>query len=151
MSRYLIRRSEEIATIVFRFNTDIWAITSNPFGAKQSKWDKMTSTRSVTCSSDRRRSEHPLTNGCIALDAEGFIKTGPDLSPEIECCTLVSLPICRNYSKQASLGVFVADDARGGSIKRAAYSVGGGSIAISFVHKCSRNRNRSNRPRFLLI
>jgi len=44
----------------------------------------------------------------------------------------------------------VADDARGGSIKRAAYSVGGGSIAISFVHKCSRNRNRSNRPRFLL-
>jgi hypothetical protein len=113
MSRYLIRRSEEIATIVFRFNTDIWAITSNPFGAKQAKWDKMTSTRSVTCSSDRRRSEHPLTNGCIALDAEGFIKTGPDLSPEIECCTLVSLPICRNYSKQASLGVFVADDARG--------------------------------------
>jgi hypothetical protein len=29
----------------------------------------------------------------------------------------------------------VADDARGGSIKRAAYSVGEGSIAISFVHK----------------
>ena len=74
-------------------------------------------------------------NGCIALDAKGFIKTGPDLSPEN--LSAAGWPLMRQpYLLETSLpGVFAVGDVRGGSIKRVASAVGEGSIAISFVHK----------------
>jgi len=74
-------------------------------------------------------------NGCIALDSKGFIKTGPDLSPENLSAT--GWPLTRQpYLLETSLpGVFAVGDVRGGSIKRVASAVGEGSIAISFVHK----------------
>jgi thioredoxin reductase (NADPH) len=74
-------------------------------------------------------------NGCIALDAKGFIKTGPDLSPEN--LKAARWPLARPpYLLETSLpGVFAVGDVRGGSIKRVASAVGEGSIAISFIHK----------------
>ena len=74
-------------------------------------------------------------NGCVALDAKGFIKTGPDLSPEN--LSVAHWPIARQpYLLETSLpGVFAVGDVRGGSIKRVASAVGEGSIAISLVHK----------------
>jgi thioredoxin reductase (NADPH) len=62
-------------------------------------------------------------NGCVALDVRGFIKTGPDLSPEN--LSAARWPLAR----------FAVGDVRGGSIKRVASAVGEGSIAISLVHK----------------
>jgi thioredoxin reductase (NADPH) len=74
-------------------------------------------------------------NGCIALDDKGFIKTGPDLSPEN--LSTAAWPLMRQpYLLETSLsGVFAVGDVRGGSIKRVASAVGEGSIAISFVHR----------------
>jgi thioredoxin reductase (NADPH) len=74
-------------------------------------------------------------DGCVALDAKGFIKTGPDLSPEN--LSVAGWPLTRQpYLLETSLpGVFAVGDVRGGSIKRVASAVGEGSIAISFVHK----------------
>ena len=74
-------------------------------------------------------------NGCIALDAKGFIKTGPDMSPEN--LSAAGWPLTRPpYSLETSLpGVFAVGDVHGGSIKRVASAVGEGSIAISFVHQ----------------
>jgi thioredoxin reductase (NADPH) len=74
-------------------------------------------------------------DGCVALDAKGFIKTGPDLSPEN--LSTASWPLTRSpYLLETSLpGVFAVGDVRGGSLKRVASAVGEGSIAISFVHK----------------
>jgi thioredoxin reductase (NADPH) len=74
-------------------------------------------------------------NGCIALDAKGFIKTGPDLSPEN--LDAARWPLARPpYLLETSLSsVFAVGDVRGGSIKRVASAVGEGSIAISFIHK----------------
>jgi thioredoxin reductase (NADPH) len=74
-------------------------------------------------------------DGCVALDAKGFIKTGPDLSSENLNAT--GWPLTRQpYLLETSLpGVFAIGDVRGGSIKRVASAVGEGSIAISFVHK----------------
>ncbi len=74
-------------------------------------------------------------NGCVALDAKGFIKTGPDLSPEN--LSAARWPLARQpYLLETSLpGVFAVGDVRGGSIKRVASAVGEGSIAISLVHK----------------
>ncbi len=71
----------------------------------------------------------------LALDAKGFIKTGPDLLPENPTNTRWSLTR-QPYLLETSLpGVFAVGDVRGGSIKRVASAVGEGSIAISFVHK----------------
>ncbi len=74
-------------------------------------------------------------DGCVALDTKGFIKTGPNLSPED--LNAARWPLGRPpYLLETSLpGVFAVGDVRGGSIKRVASAVGEGSIAISFVHQ----------------
>jgi thioredoxin reductase (NADPH) len=74
-------------------------------------------------------------DGCVALDAKGFIMTGSDLLQEN--LSTAGWPLTRQpYLLETSLpGVFAVGDVRGGSIKRVASAVGEGSIAISFVHK----------------
>jgi thioredoxin reductase (NADPH) len=72
-------------------------------------------------------------DGCIALDENGFIKTGPDLTRE----DLAKWPLPRApYLLETSLpGVFAVGDVRSGNIKRVASAVGEGSISVSFVHR----------------
>ena len=73
--------------------------------------------------------------GCVALDAQGFIRTGSDLSPEE--LAAARWPLARiPFLLETSLpGVFAVGDVRGGNIKRVASAVGEGSIAVSFVHQ----------------
>ena len=73
--------------------------------------------------------------GCVVLDDSGFIKTGPDLTPE-DLLT-VHWPLHRRpYLLETSLpGVFAVGDVRSGNVKRVASAVGEGSIAIFFVHR----------------
>jgi len=72
-------------------------------------------------------------DGCVVRDEKGFIKTGPDLTPE----ELVEWPLPRApHLLETSLpGVFAVGDVRSGNIKRVASAVGEGSIAVSFVHR----------------
>ena len=76
--------------------------------------------------------------GCVALDAKGFIKTGPDLSQDD--LAMAHWPLARApYLLETSLpGVFVVGDVRGGSLKRVASAVGEGAIAVAFVHQALR-------------
>ena len=73
--------------------------------------------------------------GCVALDAQGFVKTGPDLTKDD--LSAAAWPLTRPpYLLETSLpGVFAVGDVRGNSVKRVASAVGEGSIAISFVHR----------------
>ena len=73
--------------------------------------------------------------GCVALDAQGFIKTGSDLSPEE--LAAARWPLARPpFLLETSLpGVFAVGDVRGGNIKRVASAVGEGSIAVALVHQ----------------
>jgi thioredoxin reductase (NADPH) len=140
MSRYLIRRIEETPTIVFRPHTEIVALEGGDH-LESVRWRN-----SQTGQTEEHKISHvfvmtgaaPNTHwldGCVALDAKGFIKTGPDLSPEN--LSAAHWPLARPpYLLETSLpGVFAVGDVRGGSIKRVASAVGEGSIAISFVHK----------------
>jgi thioredoxin reductase (NADPH) len=72
---------------------------------------------------------------CVVLDDKGFIKTGPDLSPED--LADAGWPLARPpYLLETSRpGIFAVGDVRGGTIKRVASAVGEGSIAIAFVHQ----------------
>ena len=74
-------------------------------------------------------------NGRVALDAKGFIKTGPDLAKED--LAVAQWPVeCSPYLLETSLpSVFAVGDVRCGNIKRVASAVGEGSFAISFVHR----------------
>ena len=140
MSRYLIRRIEKSPTIVFRPQTEIVALEGGDH------LDSVHWRNGQTGQTEQHEISHvfvmtgadPNTrwlNGCVALEAKGFIKTGPDLSPEN--LSAAGWPLTRQpYLLETSLpGIFAAGDVRGGSIKRVASAVGEGSIAISVVHK----------------
>jgi len=74
-------------------------------------------------------------DGCVALDAQGFVKTGSDLSPED--LALAKGPLSRppHLLETSRPGVFAVGDVRAGNVKRVASAVGEGSISISFVHR----------------
>src|ERR671913_395020 len=140
MSRYLIRRIEKSHTIIFRPQTEIVALEGGDH------LDSVHWRNGQTRQIEQHRIRHifvmtgadPNTswlNDCLALDAKGFIKTGPDLSPENLSAS--GWPLTRQpYLLETSLpSVFAVGDVRGGNIKRVASAVGEGSIAISFVHK----------------
>jgi thioredoxin reductase (NADPH) len=69
------------------------------------------------------------------LDDHGFIKTGPDITPDE--LREAAWPLTRApYLLETSLpGVFAVGDVRSGNVKRVASAVGEGSIAVSFVHQ----------------
>ena len=77
-------------------------------------------------------------SGCLALDGNGFIKTGPDLSPEDLATARWPLARPPHLLETSRPGVFAVGDARSGNVKRVASAVGEGSIAISFVHQVLR-------------
>ena len=140
MSRYLIRRIEESPTIVLRPHTEIVALDGGDH-LESVRW-RNNQTEQIEEQIIRHvfmmTGADPNTgwlNGCLALDAKGFIKTGSDLSPED--LSTARWPLSRPpYLLETSLpGVFAVGDVRGGSIKRVASAVGEGSIAISFVHQ----------------
>jgi thioredoxin reductase (NADPH) len=142
MSRYLIRRIENSPMITLRPQTEIVTIE----GGEGNHLNSVYWHNGKTGETEKHQINHifimtgadPNTrwlDGCIALDDKGFIKTGPDLSPDN--LSAARWPLTRQpYLLETSLpDVFAVGDVRGGSIKRVASAVGEGSTAISFVHK----------------
>ena len=74
----------------------------------------------------------------MALDAKGFIKTGPDLSQHDLAAARWPLTRPPHLLETSLPGVFAVGDVRGGNIKRVASAVGEGSIAVAFVHQVLR-------------
>jgi thioredoxin reductase (NADPH) len=140
MSRYLIRRIEESPKIVVRPHAEIVALEGGDH-LESVRWQN-----NQTGQIEEHKIRHifimtgadPNTSwleGCVILDSKGFIKTGPDLSPEN--LSTAGWPLSRQpYLLETSLpGVFAVGDVRGGSIKRVASAVGEGSVAVSLIHK----------------
>lgn len=139
MSRYLIRRIEESPVIELRPCTELTALEGNGH-LERVTWQK---DRGVSESHDIRHvfimtGAEPSTqwlDGCIALDARGFIKTGPDLTPDDLRNSKWPLSRQPHLLETSRPGVFAVGDVRAGNIKRVASAVGEGSIAVSFVHQ----------------
>jgi thioredoxin reductase (NADPH) len=140
MSRYLIRRIEESPKIVVRPHTEIVGLEGGDH-LESVRWQN-----NQTGQTEEHEIRHIFImtgadpnagwlDGCVALDDKGFIKTGPDLSPEN--LSTAGWPLSRQpYLLETSLpGVFAVGDVRGGSIKRVASAVGEGSVAVSLIHK----------------
>jgi thioredoxin reductase (NADPH) len=143
MSRYLVRRIEDNPAIEVRTNCQLIALD----GAKHLESVRCRSKTTGAETVENIRHVFVMTgavpstkwlDNCVALDDHGFIKTGPDLSPEN--LNTARWPLKRQpHLLETSLpGVFAIGDVRGGNIKRVASAVGEGSIAIAFVHQVLR-------------
>jgi thioredoxin reductase (NADPH) len=140
MSRYLIRRIEGDKGITMRTYTEISALEGNGHLERVQLRDSRTG---QTETHDVRHvfsmtGAMPNTGwleGCLTLDANGFIKTGTALTPEDLAAAGWSLAR-RPFSLETTLpGVFAVGDVRSGNYKRVAAAVGEGSTAIASVHQ----------------
>jgi thioredoxin reductase (NADPH) len=143
MSRYLIRRIEQNPIIDLRKNTEIIALEGSNHLSRVRWRDNLTGNvethdiRHVFAMTGAVPSTAWL-DGCLALDEQKFIKTGPDLSPEDLAGKHWPLSRAPHLLETSLPGVFAVGDVRGGSIKRCASAVGEGSIAVAFVHQVLR-------------
>jgi len=140
MSRYLIRRIEQIPTIDLQTHCEITAVEGTAH-LERVRW------RDAESGSESRRPiRHvfvmtgavPATrwlDGCVALDDHGFIKTGPDLTHDDLLAAKWPLSRAPHLLETSLPGVFAVGDVRGGNIKRVASAVGEGSIAVAYVHQ----------------
>ncbi len=140
MSRYLIRRIEDHPAIVRHVHTELVSLAGNghleqigwrdnPSGSVETHAIRHVFTMTGAVPSTR------WLDGCLALDAKGFIKTGPDLSPEDLATARWPLARAPHLLETSLPGVFAIGDVRDGSLKRVSSAVGEGSIAIAAVHQ----------------
>ncbi|HMC22942.1 MAG TPA: FAD-dependent oxidoreductase [Thermoanaerobaculia bacterium] len=140
MSRYLIRRIEDNPAIEVRTNCQVVALEG------ETHLEKVRCRNETTGIDTVENIRHlfvmtgavPATkwlDACLALDDHGFIKTGPDLSPEDLSAAQWPLTRQPHLLETSRPGVFAVGDVRGGNIKRVASAVGEGSIAVAFVHQ----------------
>ena len=140
MSRYLIRRIEEHPVIDLRLGTRVVGIEGNGH-LEAVTWHDARSGQS-----DTRRVRHlfvmagavPNTQwlqGCVALDARGFIKTGPDLVAEDLAAARWPLQRAPWILETSLPGGFAVGDVRSGRLKRVASAVGEGAMAVAMVHR----------------
>lgn len=140
MSRYLIRRIEDNPGITVRTRTELVDLEGDTHLRAVTWRDR------ATGATERRTVSHvfcmtgalPSTkwlDGCVVLDAKGFIKTGADLTREE--LTAAGWPLSRPpHLLETSLpGVFAVGDVRANNFKRVASAVGEGAIAVAFVHQ----------------
>ena len=143
MSRYLVRRIEENPAIEVRTGCQVVALEGERHLERVVCRDATSGTDNVEAIRHLfvMTGAVPATkwlNGCVALDADGFIKTGPDLTREDLDTARWALARTPYLLETSVPSVFAVGDVRGGNIKRVASAVGEGSIAIAFVHRVLR-------------
>jgi thioredoxin reductase (NADPH) len=140
MSRYLIVRIEQNPAIELHTHTELCALEGSNH-LERATWRNRNTGEKSTCEVRHifiMAGADPAThwlNGCVALDAKGFVKTGSAITGEE--LREAGWPLARSpLLLETSLpGVFAVGDVRGGNVKRVASAVGEGSISVAFVHQ----------------
>ena len=140
MSRYLIDRIEAAAHVELLTETEIVALEGSKGGLERVRW-RHRSTGEET----ERPIRHvflfvgadPATGwlkDCkVALDENGYVKTGSSLAPE-ELCS-IDPDLQARLPLEASIpGVFAIGDARSGSVKRVGGAIGEGAAVVAQLH-----------------
>jgi thioredoxin reductase (NADPH) len=139
MSRYLIRRIEETPNITLHRRTRIVAVEGGDHLEKVTWRDDATGDETThdirhVFSMAGAMPNTEWLDGCVAMDAKRFVKTGPDLTADDlkGQWTLARQPYLFETSRAH---VFAVGDVRANSVKRVASAVGEGSVCIQLVHK----------------
>ena len=129
MSRYLVERIEAQPNIEVLPNTEIAALDGHEGNLEQVRW-----LNHATGAETTRPIRHlflfigadPNTDWLahcnVALDAKGFVRTGPDAAPG------------QGPMETSRGGVFAIGDVRCGSVKRVAAAVGEGAQVVAALH-----------------
>jgi thioredoxin reductase (NADPH) len=144
MSRYLIRRIEDNPSIVVHPYTEIVNLEG------KNELECVTWRNNQTGETEVHRISHlfvmtgatPNTNwldGCVQLDNNRFVKTGPSLTREELTAAAWPLPRPPYLLETSRPRVFAGGDVRGGNVKRVASAVGEGSIAVALVHQALKD------------
>ncbi len=140
MSRYLIRRLEESPNVHLQTQAEIVGLE----GEEHLERIRVRDGRSGEVAARDVRHVFLMTgaqpnsawlDGCVALDAKSFVKTGPALTTEELAAARWPLARPPLLLETSLPGVFAVGDVRAGSMKRVASAVGEGSTAISLVHQ----------------
>ena len=133
MSDYLIQRIDASPRITLICETEITALEGEHI------LEHVTWTNRAKGDSETRRignvfvmiGAQPNTDwleGCVNLDAKGFVLTGVDAAEEKRLG--VMSPYCTSQA-----GIFAVGDVRAGSVKRVASGVGEGSVVVQAIHR----------------
>ncbi|MDB4969964.1 MAG: Thioredoxin reductase [Myxococcales bacterium] len=140
MSRYLIRRIEESPKITLHVRTEIEALDGDRH-VESVRWRRRSEpeaearkVRHVFCMTGASPNTQWLQS-CVALDNKGFVKTGPDLSPEELGASRWPNGRAPFLLETSRPGVFAVGDVRANNVKRVASAVGEGSVCVQLVHK----------------
>ncbi len=130
MSDYLVRRIDASPRITLHTGTEITALEGDTL-LRRITWTDRTTGESETHAIGNlfvMIGAEPNTewlNGCLALDARGFIRTGLDASG----------PSASSPFATTQPGIYAVGDVRSGSVKRVASSVGEGSVVVQAIHR----------------
>ena len=140
MSRYLIRRIEEIPNIRLHPRSEVTGLIGDDHlaGVEITTKGELAPLRLEAPHLFLFLGALPCTDwlrGTMVMDDEGFVRTGADLSPE-ELARSEWTGDRPPTLYEASLPrVYAVGDARSGSVKRVASAVGEGSIVVQFIHR----------------
>src|SRR6185503_4331798 len=128
MSRYLVDRIEGLANVEVLTRTEVCALEGRDGMLAAIRWRRHASgeetqrpVRHLFLFIGADPNTDWLAGAGVALDAKGFVKTGPDAGDRRPLET--SLP-----------GVFAIGDVRAGSVKRVAAAVGEGAQVVATLH-----------------
>jgi thioredoxin reductase (NADPH) len=129
MSRYLVERIEAQSNIEVLTGTEVEALEGHEGNLDAVRW-RNRATGEETIRPIRHLflfiGADPNTDWLakcnVALDAKGFVRTGPDLAP------------AHGLMETSRSGVFAIGDVRSGSIKRVAAAVGEGAQVVAALH-----------------
>ena len=140
MSRYLVRRIEETPNITLHRCTEIIGLEGDAH-LERVRWRDNTTKEEAThavrhvFSMIGARPNSLWLDGCLALDAKGFVLTGSELSAAELGEQGWTLPRPPHLFETSQPRIFAVGDVRSSSVKRVASAVGEGSVCIQLVHK----------------
>jgi thioredoxin reductase (NADPH) len=130
MSDYLVQRIMSSPKITLHARTEITALNGDDFLRKVTWANRETGAfetkaiRNIFVMIGAEPNTDWL-NGCLDLDAKGFVRTGQDSG---------GMALASPYATTRP-GVYAVGDVRAGSVKRVASSVGEGSVVVQAIHQ----------------
>jgi thioredoxin reductase (NADPH) len=130
MSDYLVQRIVSSPKITVHTHTEITGLEGDDFLREVTWVNRQTGARQTKAMRNLfvMIGAEPNTdwlNGCLHLDAKGFVHTGQDCEGKA---------LASPYATTQP-GIFAVGDVRSGSVKRVASSVGEGSVVVQAIHQ----------------